>query len=71
MDNLIPVTKCPKCGNTTIEEPAFSKANLDDHVRCPACRQFSRKGDFFAEILDKSAKLFQDLARDIPGFKPK
>lgn len=71
MSSLTPVTKCPKCGGTAIEATAFAKANLDDRLACPVCGHQATKAEFLADLVKKSAKLFQEGLRDIPGFKPK
>lgn len=71
MSNLTPVTKCPKCGNTTIEATAFAKAGPHDNLTCPVCGHIASKDQFVADVLDKVAKLAQDAFRDIPGFKRK
>lgn len=71
MSTLMPVTKCPKCGGTTIEATAFAKANLNDLLTCPGCGHRAAKSEFTADIVKKSAKIAQDAFRNIPGFKPK
>jgi len=71
MTATTPVTKCPKCGGTTIELAAFSKANDNDNLTCPTCGHSAAKSEFVADLLAQSAKLMQDAFRNIPGFKIK
>lgn len=75
MTATTPVTKCPKCGGTTIELAAFSKANDNDNdndnLTCPTCGHSAEKSEFVADLLAQSAKLMQDAFRNIPGFKIK
>lgn len=71
MSLLTPVTKCPKCGHTGIEFAAFSEANLEDQLTCPACGARSLKSEFTADLVNEVAKGLQDAFRDIPGFKSK
>ena len=71
MSELTPVTKCPKCGSNAIEFAAFTKADLNDLLTCPACGHAAAKSEFTAELIGKAIKLMQEEFRDIPGFKPK
>lgn len=66
----INVTKCPKCGGTTVYEAAFDKAGLDDPITCPKCSGRSPKRDFLRPAVDEFRKGLTDALRNIPGFKP-
>lgn len=71
MTTLTPVTKCPKCGGTTIDANAFMKLNLDDQLTCPRCGHQAAKSKFLADFVEQGAKLVQDALKNISGFKPK
>lgn len=71
MSELTPVTKCPKCAGTTIEFAAFTKADLNDMLTCPACGHRARKSEFIADAVGEGIKLIKEGLRDLPGFKPK
>lgn len=71
MTTLTPVTKCPKCGGTTIDATAFMKSNPDDLLTCPRCGHQAAKSKFLADLVEQSAKMLQDTLKNIPGFKPK
>lgn len=67
----IPVTKCPKCGGTTIEAAAFLQAQLDDEIVCPGCGHRATKCEFLTDTVDKLTEIAKNAFRDIPGFKAK
>jgi hypothetical protein len=71
MSTLTPVTKCPKCGGTTIELNAFANARENDMLTCPGCGHEAPKSEFVADILNMAAKMLQNALRDVPGFRPK
>lgn len=71
MTTLTPVTKCPKCGCTTIDANAFMKLNPDDQITCPRCGHQAAQSKFLADIVEQSAKMLQDALKNIHGFKPK
>jgi hypothetical protein len=71
MDELKPVTKCPRCGHTGIERTAFAQAKADDLLTCPNCKSQFTKDHFVAELLNESTKRLRDALRKIKGFKPK
>jgi hypothetical protein len=69
--SLTPVTKCQKCGGTTIEFAAFAKADLNDQLTGPNCGHRAAKSEFTAELVKKVMEPLHDAFRDIPGFKQK
>ena len=67
----LPVTKCPHCGKTSIEFPAFFEAELDDQLTCPSCGRLALKREFVADAVDKVMEIAKDIFGKVPGFRRK